>query len=213
MVREKPRQDLFDHWSGNYDRDVQGSVLGFPFAGYGEVLDEVVTRAAVVPGHRVLDIGSGTGNLAERFVSLGCQVVGVDYSVGMIHQAQAKIPQAQFVHADILRSLPESLNIRYDRIVSGYVFHEFSLDEKLHLLQRLAINNLHPDGKLVIGDIGFQTVSRRSEALEQVGALWDEDEYYWAADEVSARLEELCLKMEYVQVSPFAGVYTFTPCA
>ena len=40
------------------------------------------------PGHRILDLGTGTGVMARRFASSGCQVVGIDISDAQIRVAR-----------------------------------------------------------------------------------------------------------------------------
>ena len=73
IMSRDDRSQLFDDWAGHYERSVR-STSGFPFDGYEQVLDEIVRLAAVQSHMRVLDLGIGTGNLAKRFVSLGCTV-------------------------------------------------------------------------------------------------------------------------------------------
>jgi len=88
------RQDsvhLFDDWAQHYDRSIQADG-GFPFDGYEQVLDEVVRTACAQPGMTVLDLGIGTGNLAARFVRLGCDVWGIDFSAEMLAKALEKLP-------------------------------------------------------------------------------------------------------------------------
>ena len=118
----------FDAWAESYDENV-GLNTGFPFDGYDQVLDTIVKRAGARPGEAVLDLGTGTGNLAGRFARLGCQVWGLDFSGEMLARARQKLPQAIFAQAD-LRSdwaaeLPESFQRRFERIVSAYTFHHF----------------------------------------------------------------------------------------
>jgi hypothetical protein len=73
---QQDRVSLFDGWAQHYDRSVQADG-DFPFDGYERVLDEVARAARAQPGMAILDLGIGTGNLAARFVSLGCDVVSV----------------------------------------------------------------------------------------------------------------------------------------
>lgn len=40
-----------------------------------------------------------------------------------------------------------------------------------------------------------------------MGKAWEDDEYYWAADETAVAFAEAGLQTEYVQVSSFVGVY------
>jgi putative AdoMet-dependent methyltransferase len=204
------RSQLFDDWAGDYDRSVR-SADGFPFDGYERVLDEIVELAAAQPHMHVLDLGTGTGNLAKRFVALGCTVLWIDFSSEMLAEARIKAPQAIFVQADLLGDWPAPLNQRFDRIVSAYVFHEFDLLTKISLLQRLARHHLVNSGRIVIGDIAFPTVGIREEAHRRWVNLWDEDEHYWAADEVIAASERVGLQLRYTQVSSCGGVLVIEP--
>jgi ubiquinone/menaquinone biosynthesis C-methylase UbiE len=64
------------------------------------------------PGNlRVLDVGCGTGNYALALAALGYNVVGVDFSIGMLRRARAKAAQltdadVTFEQADFNRGLP-----------------------------------------------------------------------------------------------------------
>lgn len=52
-------------------------------------------------GARVLDLGCGTGLPTTRqFADAGLRVTGVDLSAGMLAQARANVPDADFVQAD-----------------------------------------------------------------------------------------------------------------
>ena len=55
--------------------------------------------AALEPGARVLDVATGTGDLAVelgRRVGSGGEVVGIDFSERMLELARAKAPQIRF---------------------------------------------------------------------------------------------------------------------
>jgi ubiquinone/menaquinone biosynthesis C-methylase UbiE len=54
--------------SGRHYSPMAQAEDGFPFDGYERVLDVVVHAAGASAGMRVLDVGTGTGNLAERFL-------------------------------------------------------------------------------------------------------------------------------------------------
>lgn len=72
MTQQANRVTLFDAWAAQYDLDVATSGDDFPFAGYDEVLATAVRVVGARPSLRVLELGIGTGNLAERFVATGC---------------------------------------------------------------------------------------------------------------------------------------------
>lgn len=199
---------LFDEWAKRYDQSIQ--VGGrFPFDGYQQVLSEIGRAAEIQRGLHVLDLGIGTGNLAALFADQGCSIWGLDFSTQMLEKAREKLPQAILVQADLLADWPPGLDQRFDRIVSAYVLHEFPLSAKLQLLRRLFDRHLTKDGLVVIGDIAFPTEAVRNLAREKWVDLWDEDEFYWAADEAKEAGEKLDIQFTYKQVSSCGGVFVF----
>jgi putative AdoMet-dependent methyltransferase len=201
------RRHIFDRWAKSYDDAVQGSTE-FPFDGYERVLDEVIRRAGRLEGRRVLDLGSGTGNLTERIVAAGGEAWALDFSEPMLEQARKKLPDAKFFQGDVLADLPPLLRIPFDAVLSTYVFHEFPLMTKVSLIGRIAAEHLKPGGRIVIGDVSFATTADRKAELERQGETADEDEEYWAADVATAALESAGFAVEYEQVSSCGGVYT-----
>lgn len=113
--------------------------------------------------------------------------------------------------ADLLKPLPDTLHVPFDDIVSAYVFHEFDPSTRMKLLQSLAKTCLVPGGVFVIGDIVFSTGAKREEARIHWRDEWDEDEFYWAADEALAGFNELGWTAVYKQISVCAGVFVVKP--
>jgi putative AdoMet-dependent methyltransferase len=204
------RTDLFDRWAGHYDQSVGGDE-DFPFAGYEAVLDAIVEAAAPAPHMAVLDVGIGTGNLAERLLRHGCELWGLDFSAEMLERAREKLPDVHLVQADLradaLPALPQAAPDTFDRIVSAYVWHEFDLAKKVALIRSLARDWLDDEGYIVIGDISFATDVTRREAHVRWQALWDETEHYWAADEAATALRAAGFDVAYRQISICGGVY------
>lgn len=199
------RLKLFDEWAEGYDESI-ASETGFPFEGYEKVLDEVARRAGVTREMSVLDLGIGTGRLAERFVRTGCCVWGMDFSSKMLAKARSRLPGIELIKADLRGEWFLESGHSFDRIVSGYVLHEFDLDSKVRLLSKLAHKHLNDGGRIVVGDICFPTAGEREEARRTWNERWDEDEHYWAADEAVEALGRGGLKAEHCQVSECGGV-------
>jgi len=206
LENREDRSRLFADWAARYDRSVR-SEDRFPFEGYERVLEEIVRLAAVRTRMRVLDIGVGTGNLAKRFVARNCTVWGVDFSAAMLRECRGKSPRIKLVEADLLGDWPSELDQAFDRVVSAYVFHEFDLSTKIVLLGRLARRSLASDGRIVIGDIAFRSIPSRNQAYGRWKDLWDEQEHYWAAEEVMPCFEHVGLRGRYLQVSSCGGVF------
>lgn len=195
----------FDPWAKTYDEDVRQQNV-FPFDGYAQVLDAIVDLAQPRAGMSVLDLGTGTGNLALRFAEHGCELWCTDFSEAMLEKAREKLRHARFILADLRTDWNPELDHHFDRIVSAYVFHHLELDAKIHVCKELVANRLAPSGALIIGDISFPNQISMDAFARSVGDLWEE-EFYWLADESVRALEFAGLKVSYQQVSACAGIY------
>ena len=200
--------DEFDPWAESYDQDT-ASQDQFPFAGYEKLLDMIVNLAAPDRSMSVLDIGTGTGNLAVKLAQRGCELWCSDFSEAMLAKAREKLPQAHFVLHDLRLPWPSELDRRFDRIVSAYVFHHFDTHEKVRLCKELVGNRLTAGGSLMIGDLSFANEASMQAFARSVGELW-EQEPYWLADECIPALKAAGLKASYRQVSACAGLYHIT---
>lgn len=203
--------EFFDRWAADYDFFVGSGTEGFPFDGYDRILDRIAELSNPQPGMRILDMGIGTGNLARRFVESGAEIWGIDFSPLMLEEAKKKVPDAHLLEVDIVSEWPSELNIGFDRIVSAYVFHHFKLDKKVELIRKIQEELLHKDGILVIGDTSYPTFAQRADARRDLGALWDDTEFYWAADEVKLMLWGEGVYIVYEQVSSCGGIYVIVP--
>ena len=195
----------FDPWADTYDQDVV-TQNKFPFDGYEKALESVVKLAAPERGMSVLDLGTGTGNLALRFARLGCELWCTDFSEAMLVKAREKLQKAHFMLHDLRAEWPAELERRFDRIVSAYVFHHFDLQEKVKLCKNLVTQHLNLGGRLVIADLSFKNQKEMEVFAQSVGDLW-EAEPYWLAEESVPALENAGLKVKYLQISTSVGVY------
>ena len=200
----------FDDWAETYDNSV--SIDRFPFNGYQDVMAKIITLAEPRPSLSVLDLGTGTGNLALRFTAQDCDLWCTDFSAPMLEKARQKLPAAHFILHDLRGDWPPELNRPFDRIVSAYVFHHFELDEKVRIVRSLVSERLAPGGRLVIGDIAFPDAAAREKVKIAAGDEW-EGEFYWQADETVQALENLGFIVEYTQVSACAGIFRITVLA
>lgn len=198
----------FDDWSGHYDDSVSGE--DFPFTGYRRVLAETVRLADAHPGISVLELGTGTGNLAELLGPTGCELWCTDFSREMLGRAQEKLPDVHFLLHDLRQPFP--LTRRFDRILSAYVFHHFELPEKVAIIQRLLDEQLSPGGILLIADISFPTWQALEVVRQAAGEFWDEEPYWIAADALPV-LQGIGAAASYRQISHCTGIYQLTKTA
>jgi len=196
----------FDDWAESYDASV--SIDQFPFTGYRDVLTNIVALSETRPGMSVLDLGTGTGNLAAGFARLGCELWCTDFSAPMLAQARLKLPQAHFLQHDLRVELPAGWQRPFDRIVSAYVMHHFELDEKVRILRGL-LPRLAPGGRLIIGDIAFPNQAALDQVKAEAGEGW-EDEYYWLVDQAMPALEKAAMQVSYRQISSCAGIFVIS---
>ena len=111
-------------------------------------LAAVYALAAVERGARVLDLGSGRGELSYAFAAAGAHVTALDYSADAIALARTTLGElpAQFVCADA--STFEDA-VGYDVAVAAMLVEHFAPDELAQLYRNVAAM-LRPGGSLIV---------------------------------------------------------------
>jgi demethylmenaquinone methyltransferase/2-methoxy-6-polyprenyl-1,4-benzoquinol methylase len=89
---------MFDRIAGVYD--VMNTVMTAGL--HHRWRSRAADLARVGPGDRALDVATGTGDLAIELASRGADVVGSDFSAGMLARARAKAPELRWEQADAL---------------------------------------------------------------------------------------------------------------
>jgi demethylmenaquinone methyltransferase/2-methoxy-6-polyprenyl-1,4-benzoquinol methylase len=111
--------------------------------------------AQIGPGSRVLDVATGTGDLAlelSRRVAPGGEVVGSDFSEQMLDRARAKAPALRFEWGNAL-ALPYA-DGEFDAATVGFGARNFSdLDRGLAEMARV----VRPGGRVVVLEITTPT--------------------------------------------------------
>lgn len=194
----------FDLWSKDYDKTVElcEDSREYPFAGYREVLNTVCKYVKEGNGRRVLDIGFGTGILTKRLYDEGAEIYGIDFSAEMVKTAQGKMPNAKLMQYDFTNGLPTQLKEeKFDFIISTYAFHHLTDKQKADFIEELQAH-LSGAGKILIGDVAFETREALEKCREQAGEAWDDDEIYI----VKENLVNYFPKMKLEQISFCGGV-------
>ncbi|WP_326549399.1 class I SAM-dependent methyltransferase [Micromonospora sp. NBC_01813] len=124
--------------------------------GAGRVHQQLLDRAEIRPGQRVLEIGCGTGNLLRALGRRQPDVdaIGIDPDQAALRLARRKAARAKLAiryevgfAGDL--SLPDA---SVDRVLSAFMLHHLDADERTRALREIR-RVLRPDGQLHIVDI------------------------------------------------------------
>lgn len=132
----------YDHIADQWHANFRGQTYVDRVLGY---VDKVLE--GLPSGARVLDLGCGTGNpIAKYIVQKGFRVVGVDQSKKMLEIARKEIPEAEFIHADMVEI--EFAHRFAAAVAWDSVFH---LERRHHpaIFRKLA-DSLEPGARLLL---------------------------------------------------------------
>ncbi|MBR0082314.1 MAG: class I SAM-dependent methyltransferase [Clostridia bacterium] len=197
-------QNGFDFWADGYDKAVGLSDAdnAYPFAGYKDVLGTVYRIVMAKPKAMVLDVGFGTGTLTAKLYETGCTIYGQDFSARMMELASEKMPEAHLYQGDFAQGLVDPLlRQTYDFIVATYAMHHLP-DEQKNRFLRVLQGLLKPGGQILIGDVAFETREQLEQCRRDAGNEWDEDEFYFVADE----LRKVFPTLTFTKISCCAGI-------
>src|ERR1700751_3617261 len=201
--------DVFNHDNdaAGYDNDVRNEADPIR-TGYRDVLRWVVQQAQIGPTSRVLELGSGTGNLSALIASCG-ELVSVDVSENMETIAKRKmghLANRRFIKADILEVFAQELG-KFDTVISTYAVHHLPDEEKKQLFA-LVFDRLLPSGSAVFGDLMVQTSSEKETKIQQYLAKGDQataqaisEEFFWSINTAIGDLERLGFDVRAVRFS------------
>lgn len=205
---------IFSDWATSYDATVSGNDPEYRevFANYEALLTKIVD----ISGESILEFGSGTGNLTEKFLLSGKRVYPIEPSIEMITIAQNKetLKNQVFIEGDLeVFSLP---NERIDTIASSFVFHHLTEIEKEKVI-RMYADILPVNGKVIIGDTMFLS-SKSFEAIlndaYETGKLeLAEDlerEYYPLMSDLENYFRTAGFTTQFVQMNKFAWILEAT---
>jgi ubiquinone/menaquinone biosynthesis C-methylase UbiE len=141
--------------------DALNTALFWPSGGSRRLRQRLVDALDVRAGHRVLDLGCGTGQVTARLVAAGADVVAVDALPDMLAGARRRAPGATLIQGNVIEA---DVGGPYDRVVLSFLLHNFDADGRARLLRRAGAA-LAPGGR--IGVLEWASPSGRLRA-----ALW-----------------------------------------
>lgn len=165
----KKMRDLRSHWQDRWNFDWQASTYDEQVKmitefnvhqDYEEALDLTMQWISPKQGEKGLDIGIGTGNLAQRFMAKGIQMFGIDQSREMLKQCRSKYPRIETKLGNFL-AIPY-LDDHFDFVVTSYALHHLSDEQKLLALAEMK-RVLKHNGRICITDLMFENKDKRDE--------------------------------------------------
>lgn len=140
--------------------------------GMGKAYDSLVAQAELTDGLRVLEIGSGTGNVTTRVkrAAPGADVIGADPDPLAIARAQRKVRGLTGIRFE--RAYAQELPFpdgEFDRVLSSMMLHHLDDDVKAGALAEV-YRVLRPGGRLHILDIGGHVTAHHG-----LAARWMKD--------------------------------------
>ncbi len=177
---------LYRLWAAVYDRSIAWDPA------YRANARRMI-EAVVGDGDHVLDVGVGTGLLAEYGARKASSYQGIDYSGPMLAQAARKVATLGLANVSLqwgdARKLPQA-DGRLDVVVSSFALPHFADQEKVDVLREMA-RVLKPGGQIGLflaqGEVAplFSTKIELEAMLRQAGltdvAIEDHDDVYRVA--------------------------------
>ena len=122
IAPEKYVRELFDDYAGRFDDHLTNALEYKIPTLMRQAVDSLPDGPETFP--RVLDLGCGTGMVAEKFQDMAGEIDGVDLSPKMLEQAESKSVYANLYLADVLEFLegPDVRPAGYDLILSADTF-------------------------------------------------------------------------------------------
>ena len=117
--------------------------------GFDSARRELISSANIEPGHRVLDIGCGTGTLVVQLKRQygPAQVVGLDPDPKALRRARLKAVRAD-VSVQLDQGFANELPYKrasFDRVFSSFMFHHLNKQERENMLREV-LRTLKPGG-------------------------------------------------------------------
>jgi demethylmenaquinone methyltransferase/2-methoxy-6-polyprenyl-1,4-benzoquinol methylase len=161
ILEETQVRAMFDRIAGIYDRLNSVMTAGL----HHEWRRRAADLSAAGRGDHVLDVATGTGDLAIELAARGCDVVGCDFSERMLTLSRAKAPQLRFDQANAM-SLPYD-DASFDAATVGFGARNFS-DLRQGLAEMARV--VRPGGRVVVLEM---TTPRRPPLSTFFGVWFD----------------------------------------
>ena len=204
--------DIFDGWADSYEASVAGKDPEYQdvFEDYETILNEVAKRVTGT----IIEFGTGTGNLTAKLLEAGHSVIGIEPNTKMLEVTAKRFPAITVIDGDLLEFDVQNENI--DAIVSTYVFHHLTDEEKEIALKKYA-NLLSENGKVVFADTVFLTEETKQAQISKernrgyLHVVEDlEREYYTTIPVLKDLFSEAGFQVEFVKMNDYVWLMDAT---
>lgn len=199
----------YDLWADGYGASVHllNDQDEYPVAGYADLLGEVYRLVRESGAKTVLDVGFGTGILTKKLYQDGCTIYGVDASEQLVKAGKEEMPNAKLYVGDYSMGLPLRLtNETYDMIISTYALHYLDHYERRELFEDM-LRQLNPGGKIIIGDLAFETEDEMKAFRDANREKWLDEDMYLVYEETERDFHHI----KWEKISKCAGIVTIEP--
>lgn len=201
----------FDSWAKTYDKSIKNEIGSLKFyRKYDVLLDTVFSQAVESKDNniKILEIGVGTDNLAERFLKKNYSIIGIDQSREMLNVAKEKYPMLKLRLGDFLKIPYE--NNEFDVIISTYAFHHLNDEEKTVSIKEM-LRVLKDNGRIIIGDLMFESEIAKENMMktftkDQIEEI--EDEYYSNIELLRDEYEKHNKKIQVTRIDELVYIVT-----
>lgn len=134
---------------------------------YTQLLDSVCRWLDLRDGALVLDVGSGTGNLALKLKASGCRVVAIDFCRQALEFHVSRDPGCCVLLTDLRMRLPFK-DSSFDGITCNNVLYTLSMPDQTRVAQEFH-RVLKPGGKVAVTNprVGWQARTVYLNAVRQ----------------------------------------------
>jgi len=177
----------------NWNADLYDQEHGFVSHFGGALLQWLAPK----PGEKILDLGCGTGDLANQMNQQGAAIIGIDKSENMVQQAQHKYPGLTFRVQDVV-----ALNYRneFDAVFSNATLHWVKTPKQA--LQSI-YQALKPGGRFIAEFGGKGNVQKiTDELIQQLGTSYQSEQFPWyypSIGEYTSLMEQVGFRVTHAQ--------------
>jgi tRNA (cmo5U34)-methyltransferase len=185
-------------------------------------LDVLCRLAAVRQPRRILELGIGTGLVAEgvRARLPDAEYVGLDASASMLDLARVRLPGVELVEADLLGDWPEVVEGEFDLVVSAQTIHHIEGAAKQDVYEQV-FSVLSSRGRFLLSDrlavepelfghyVALWQRTREQLGLDPLPADWTYDRYLEKLAEAGDVPDLLQTQLDWLEEVGFDPVTSF----